>query len=200
MKILKNYRSHKLAGLIAIACMLLPNDALGQQFKLPVQALIESSCIACHDEGSDTGLDLSSLSFDLSNPEDFRAWVKVFDRSIAGEMPPESEDRPDDDILSAALEALKNDLHKTSHRLQQQTGRVSARRLTKLEYKYTLQDLLQISEDVSVNLPDESDSGSFDTVGSSQRISAVHMKSYLQATNVALSAAIQLGENPSRTH
>ena len=96
-------------------------------------------------------------------------------------LPPESEDRPDGKLLNSALALLKRDLHQASTAKQAKHGRSSARRLTKLELKYTLKDLLQIDSDVTSGIPDETEAGSFDTVGANQRISAVH--SPVAATN-----------------
>ena len=115
-------------------------------------------------------------------------------------MPPESEERPDAKLLKQALAALGNDLRAASLRRQQQVGRVPARRLTKREFGYTLRDLLAIKGDVTSGIPDEVESGSFDTVGATHRISAVHVRSYLKGANQALDAAIRLNANPSRPH
>ncbi len=167
-----------------------------QDFKSGVAVLIESSCIHCHDEGTDTDLSFESLSHDLTDPDTFRMWEKVFDRTSAGEMPPESEDRPDAAELKTALGSLKKDLHKASVEKQQTVGRVPGRRLTKLEFGYTLQDLLLIDNNVTSGIPDEIDAGTFDTVGTNQRISAVHLESYLEAVDKALEHAIRFGKNP----
>jgi len=172
--------------------------AFAQSFETDVTPLIESSCIHCHDADTETGLNLAALGDDLSDAETFHSWEKVFDRIHDGEMPPDSEDRPDPQQLQKALAALKEDLHAASLARQQRTGRVPARRLTKLEFAYTLRDLLFIEADVTSSIPDEVESGSFDTVGSNQRISAVHMQSYLKATDEALDLAINLAKNPNR--
>lgn len=169
------------------------------QFPVDVEPLIQSACVHCHDADTETGLDFSSLEHDLDNFETFRAWEKVFDRVQAGEMPPESEDRPEPELRDAALAALEQALVSASQARQKQVGRVPARRLTKLELGNTLRDLLLIESDVTSGIPDEVESGSFDTVGSNQRISAVHMESYLRAADEALRLAIQLGENPYRS-
>ncbi|MDG2181478.1 MAG: hypothetical protein P8L78_07295, partial [Mariniblastus sp.] len=68
-----------------------------------VQPLIESSCLACHDDAGESGLDLSTLGHDLSDATVFKNWEHVFDRVRTGEMPPATEDRPAAAILDAAL-------------------------------------------------------------------------------------------------
>ena len=179
-----------------IALGLMSGTAAAQSIQVDVATLVEVSCIHCHDAGTETGLNFEALAFDLSDRETFRRWERVFDRIDAGEMPPASEDRPDPKQLKAALASLKKDLQSASLERQQRVGRVSARRLTKREFGYTIRDLLLIDSDVTLGIPDELESGSFDTVGATQRISAVHMESYLQAAEEALNAAIHLGRNP----
>ncbi|MEL6106143.1 MAG: DUF1592 domain-containing protein, partial [Planctomycetota bacterium] len=160
--------------------------------------MIESSCVSCHDAGTETGLNLESLNDELADPANFKAWEKVFDRVSAGEMPPEGADRPDPTLLQDALKTLHHKLDGASRERQTRIGRVASRRLTKLELGYTLADLFEIDGDLVSDVPDEVESGSFDTVGLTQRISAVHLQAYLDAADRAISAAIRLEPNPFR--
>ena len=169
-------------------------------FKADVAPLIKTSCIHCHDADTKTNLNLKAIGYDLANPQSFQIWEKIFDRVSAGEMPPKSEDRPDPTRLKRAMASLNTALRTASFAKQRRVGRVPARRLTKLELGYTLRDLLAIDGDVTSGVPAEVDSGSFDTVGATQRISAVHMAKYLQAADQALDKAIRLGRNPSRRY
>ncbi len=177
-----------------------PGLVVGQSFDSDVASLIEDSCIHCHDATTVTRLNFETLGDDLADPETFRQWEHVFDRIKSEEMPPESEPRPDPALVESALSGLKEALRFTNLAAQRDQGRVPARRLTKLEYGYTIQDLLGIEGDVSQLLPDEHDSGTFDTVGATQRISAVHVRSYLDAAEIALAAAIRLHANPYREY
>ena len=181
---------HSLLFLIVIC--LSPSSVSGQSFSTDMAPLIESSCIHCHDASTETGLNFEALGHNLGDAATFKKWESVFDRVTNGEMPPESESRPDDEELKTGLVALKSDLHSTSLAQQQKSGRVPARRLTKLEFGNTLRDLLLIEGDLTSSLPDESDSGGFDTVGTTQRFSAIHMESYLKAADEALNQAIRL--------
>ena len=182
--------------LVIVSCSLLTSSVNGQSFRKKFQSLAKSSCIHCHDADTETALDLDAIGHDLGDRETFRQWEKIFDRVTSGEMPPESEDRPNPRQLEQALESLGKDLRASSLAQQEEFGRVPARRLTKLEYGYTIRDLLLIDSDVTSEIPDEVESGSFDTVGSAQRISAVHMESYLKAADQSLDRALVLSRNP----
>jgi hypothetical protein len=174
--------------------------AFAQTLKTDVAPLLESSCIHCHDTDTETGLNLEGIGHDLADPETFRKWERVFDRVHDGEMPPESEDRPDPQQLKTALASLQKDLRAANLARQQRVGRVPARRLTKLEFGHTIRDLLSIDGDVTTHLPDETDSGSFNTVGWTQRISAFHLESYLRAADEALDRALNLDRRSYRSH
>lgn len=164
-----------------------------------VEALIESSCIACHDASTDTPLNIAELGKDLSEPETFRQWERIYDRVERGEMPPEEEPRPDATTARNALASLKNKLTDVNLAEQQANGRVRTRRLTNLEFEYTLRDLFGIHGVLARHLPPENESASFDTIADGQGISPVHIRSYLRAADAALDEAIQLGRRPRST-
>ena len=97
------WRCHRFsAGLtqIILSCCVLfscltSNTAIAQRLQPDVEPLIKSSCIQCHDAETETALNFNSLGHDLADTDTFRAWERVFDRIQAGEMQPDSEDRPD---------------------------------------------------------------------------------------------------------
>ncbi|PHQ36701.1 DUF1592 domain-containing protein [Rhodopirellula bahusiensis] len=181
-----------LAVYLSLASLWVSTAAKGEFPSVEMKALVQTTCIGCHDSGTDTSLDFDSLGSDLNDEASFRMWVRVLDRTRSGEMPPPSESRPDADALSAATESLHASLNAASLVSQRRSGRVPARRLTKRQYGYVLQDLLGIPADVTASLPDESESGSFDTVGTSQRLSAIHMEGFLRAADEALHHSLQL--------
>jgi Protein of unknown function (DUF1587)/Planctomycete cytochrome C len=151
--------------LFIASCWSMSSIAFAQTFKADVAPLIEESCIDCHDADTKTRLNLESLGHDLANPDTFRRWVKIFDRARSGEMPPKREPRPDAALLQTALASLERDLRATNLDEQRTHGRVPSRRLTRLEYEYTVRDLLSIHDDLAGLLPEEADTGGFDTVG-----------------------------------
>ena len=175
----------------------LATPASAQPFPADIQPLVESACIHCHDADTETRLNFEDLGNDLTDADTFRQWVRVFDRVRDGEMPPPSESRPDSQQVEKALQSLQKQLRDTNVAAQRKKGRVVSRRLTRLEYEYTLCDLLRIQEDLAEMLPAETDSGRFDTIGAAQGFSPLHIRSYLKAADLALDAAIDLRGRPS---
>ena len=185
--------------IVALALALTSTVAQGRSFEADIAALVDSSCIHCHDADTQNGMSFEELGYDLTDPVTFRIWEKVFDRVSAGEMPPESEERPNPLILEVALRALEKDLRATSLAIQKTRGRVPARRLTQLEYANTIRDLLMVDGNVAASIPAKTNASGFDTVGSNQRLSAVHVESYLKSADDAIREAINLNANPFRS-
>jgi hypothetical protein len=182
---------------IAIAFVWLFSNILhASELSSEVDSFIQESCIGCHDASTDTRLDFTSLGRDLENDKTFRAWVRVFDRVRLGEMPPASEIQPSEQDKRIALSLLRKELKHVNHAAQQKVGRVPSRRLTRTEYEHTLHDLLGIGGDLSKHLPPENESGAFDVVAATQGMSSVHVRSFLNAADLALDEAIQLGPKP----
>ena len=160
-----------------------------------VKALIKESCIHCHDESTDTALDLDALTFDLKDEKTFLTWERIYDRVSSGEMPPVDEDRPDNAIRKKALFQIKGALTKQNVNEQKKNGRSTIRRLTRTEYEYSLHDLLGIKTELARLLPEENESG-FDTIAENQGISQLHAQAWLKAADAAIDSAINLGVKP----
>lgn len=167
--------------------------AFAQTVEADVGTLIETSCIKCHGSETETPLNLETLDYDLANPATFRRWVRIFDRVRGREMPPRSEPRPQRAMLEKALGSLKSALLE-ANLAARQNQRVSLRRLSRLEYEYTLQDLLGISAPLGKWVPGDVESADFDTIADGQQMSAVHVRKYLENADRALDSAIILGK------
>ena len=193
------WRALLLAGCVpAVAAAAGP--AAAQSFEAEVTPLVETSCLACHGDRTVTPLNLSSLGFDLTDRETYRAWERVYERLESGEMPPAAvARRPDAAVVETALGSLKRALVDANLAARGEQ-RTPLRRLTRLEYAYTISDLLRIDEAageiLSRGLPAEADSGGFDTVAANQGMSPLHVRSYLDAADRALDTALAVGPRP----
>ena len=183
------------------ACLWLGSGAAGaQSFEADVAPLVQGSCLACHGDRTVTPLNLARLGFDLGDRETYRAWERVYERLANGEMPPATARQPEGPVLETALGSLKRALV-DSNLAARGPQRTPLRRLTRLEYAYTVEDLLGIdgavAEALSLTLPAEADSGGFDTVAVNQSMSPLHVRSYLDAADAALDAALRTGPAPA---
>ncbi|MEC9092497.1 MAG: DUF1592 domain-containing protein [Planctomycetota bacterium] len=170
--------------------------ANADEFPKQLDAFVQANCIDCHDESTDTRLDFSKLKRNLSDPKGFRHWVKIFDRTTDGEMPPPDADQPLQADRQNFLSRLRKELTTVNRKKQETRGRVPLRRLSRKEYEHTLHDLLGIGGSLAKYLPAENTGGSFDVVAAKQEMSSVHVQGFLKAANEALDELIQLGRNP----
>lgn len=162
-------------------------------------AFIEQYCADCHDhETKKGGLDLTALQWDLEKRPNFDEWVKVFDRVTKGEMPPKKKARPDAAAETAFLAGIGHDISAFDGKRQTETGRAVLRRLNRVEYERTIQDLLGIDTPLASLLPADTPLHGFDTVAEGLRLSTLQMEKYLEAADVAIDAAINLGPEPTQ--
>jgi hypothetical protein len=153
----------------------------------PLHSFFENHCYECHDDVSEKGgLDLYSLSTDLTDPGTMQKWVRIFDRVADGEMPPEDEPQPNASERSAFSQLLGQPLTKAHAEIK---GTV-LRRLNRQEYENTLNDIFGTHLKLAETLPEDGRSHGFDTVGEALGLSRVQLQRYLEAADSVLEASI----------
>jgi hypothetical protein len=177
-------------GLGLIGC-----EALSQEVPLSIREKLAESCWECHHGSeADGNLNLDELNWQLSDPATFHSWTKMVDRVARGEMPPDSG--WDLSVQQAWVEVVQSPLVDFNRQQQSTLGRTPLRRLNRFEYERTVQQLLGIHRPLAHLLPEETPLHGFDTVSDGLRFSPLHIDKYLDAADVALGEAIQLGEPP----
>ena len=163
----------------------------------PISTLIEQNCLDCHDAETKKGaLDLTELTFDLTDPKPMERWVQIFDRVEKKEMPPANEEMTADD-RNALLAALESPLYTASAAAIAEKGRGPMRRLDRIEFEQNLRDLLELPHlDIRDMLPADRESHHFDKVASTLDISHVQLTAYLDATETALRQAMVTSSAP----
>lgn len=158
------------------------------------QAFIKRYCVECHagsEPASGTRLDGETRS-----PTDRRsidAWAHLHDRVALGEMPPSGSPQPTVTERERLLNLLRQPLVDADLELQRHEGRTVLRRLNRVEYEFTLRDLLALPTlEVKDGLPGDGEMAGFDTVGEALTMSYVQQEAYLRAAEVALGRAVVL--------
>ena len=153
----------------------------------------EQFCANCHnDEDRKGGLDLTSLTFEPTDPANFLTWVKMHDRLQAGEMPPQDrKQRPAPAAAEAFLQEIASALSAHEKDVAGREGRSTQRRLNRGEYENALRDLLSAPWlQVKDQLPEDGDAFHFNRVSSALDVSYVHLARYMSAADYALRQAI----------
>lgn len=159
---------------------------------------LENYCADCHDATAKKGgLDLDALAWHLDQPGNFDEWAKVYRRVARGEMPPKKKTQPKPEEAQAFVASLGGALRTFDSAREAERGRTVLRRLNRVEYEQTVQDLLGIKTRLVDILPADSVSHGFDTVADDLRLSMLQMEKYLEAADTALDAAINLGPQPT---
>ncbi|EDY21681.1 Protein of unknown function DUF1588 [Chthoniobacter flavus Ellin428] len=159
---------------------------------------LENYCADCHDaESKKGGLNFDALAWHLDQPGNFDEWAKVYRRVTRGEMPPKKKEQPKPEEAKAFLASLGGDLRGFDFAREASRGRTVLRRLNRVEYERTVQDLLGIHTPLADILPADTPAHGFDTVADGLRLSMLQMEKYLEAADVALDAAIVLGPAPA---
>jgi hypothetical protein len=153
-----------------------------------LKPFLDSHCFDCHDaEVKKGGLDLDALSRNLGDPATMATWVRIHDRVESGEMPPKKKKRPEARELKAFLHDLGDDLTR-GHAIERSTV---LRRLNRIEYENTLNDIFGTNLRLAEMLPDDGRSHEFDNVGEALSISLPQMRAYIDAAERVLDTAIE---------
>jgi mono/diheme cytochrome c family protein len=157
----------------------------------PVKSFFEQRCFECHDaDTAKGGLDLTSLSPNLSDPATFARWVKVHDRIEAGEMPPKKKPRPQASEIAPVLQWMSDRLIDTE-KSERPSGRATLRRLTRIEYENTIRDLLDLPGlPIREELPPDGSLSGFNKVSEALDISHVQMAKYMEVAEKTLNLAV----------
>src|SRR5439155_11725345 len=100
---------------------------------------------ACHSTTAPkAALNLTSLDYEPSDPDNFATWVKIYDRVSSGEMPPAGMPRPAAASLKQFVEGLESTLTKYEETTTLERGRAGLRRLNAYEYENAIRDLLNV--------------------------------------------------------
>jgi len=156
---------------------------------------LETHCYECHDaEVRKGGLDLDALPADLSDAQSLARWTLLWDKVATGEMPPKKRTPPPAPEREAFTGLLAKSLTQWDAALK---GRI-LRRLNRVEYEHTLQDLLGVRTELKSLLPEDGKAHGFDTVGEALDLSPVHLQRYMEAARAALLDAVKFGPAPEK--
>lgn len=154
---------------------------------------LTANCQDCHSLADPAGgLNVDALTEDLSDPAMFARWERIYDRVIAGEMPPSDSSKLDAEQKQKFLGLLGDDLLAAHQKVKETV----LRRLNRNEYQNTINDLLGIDVDAKQRLPEDSLTHGLDNIGSALDLSDVQLKMYLEVSSDAIDKLFRATEKP----
>jgi hypothetical protein len=169
------------------------------QFQRDVLPVLQTHCLRCHGpDVQEANVRLDNLSINLS--EDRAAtetWHEVLNVLQAGEMPPPDEPPLTSQQLSTVTDWVSNSLKTALSARHKTDGRVVLRRLNRVEYQNTMEDLLGLEMDYARDLPPDAVSADgFRNNGVSLQMSSLQLEYYLATARRALDRVIVQGNQP----
>lgn len=169
------------------------------EFDRDVRPILQLHCIRCHGpDVQEANVRLDNLSINMS--EDRAAaetWHEVLNVLQASEMPPANEPQLTGQQLSAVTDWVSKSIKAALADRHRTDGRVILRRLNRVEYQNTMQDLLGLEMDYARDLPPDGVSADgFRNNGLSLQMSSLHLEYYLATARRALDRVIVQGEQP----
>ncbi len=169
-------------------------------FHKDVQPILKEYCYDCHGDGAKKG----QIAFDELTTDDallgHDLWFKVLKNTRAGLMPPQKKPRPS----VADQQKLERWIKYSAFGIdpsKPDPGRVTVRRLNRVEYRNTIHDLMGIDFNAEAEFPPDDTGYGFDDIGDVLTISPMLLEKYLSAANDIVSEAVPTVDRviPERT-
>ncbi|MBC8003507.1 MAG: DUF1587 domain-containing protein, partial [Opitutaceae bacterium] len=161
------------------------------QFRKEIQPILQEFCYDCHGDGSKKG----EVSFDELKPDalvlDHELWLKVLNNVRAGLMPPRKKPQPS----AQQLRQLENWVKYGAFGIDAKNpdpGRVTVRRLNRVEYRNTIRDLMGVDFNATIEFPPDDTGYGFDNIGDVLTVSPMLLEKYMDAAKTVVNEAVPM--------
>ncbi len=170
-----------------------------ETFSQRVEPVLRANCYRCHGPKKQKGsFRIDTLDPNLLHGEDVNWWVDIVGVISNGEMPPEDEDPMSDSDRETVINWLTTEIQIASQVRRSEEGHSSFRRMTRYEFNYALQDLLQLPHNFAKDLPPEAHSeDGFQNSSELLHLSAIQFETYRELSLAALNSATVKGSQPA---
>jgi hypothetical protein len=161
-----------------------------EQFRKEVKPILAEYCFDCHAKGANKG----KVSFDTFKSDEElvgkrELWHAVLKNTRAGIMPPGSRPRPD----AKEQQILERWIKYSAFGLDPKDpdpGRVTLRRLNRIEYRNTIRDLLDVDYETDKEFPPDDTGYGFDNIGDVLSFSPLLLEKYIAAAKKIVTAGV----------
>ena len=158
-----------------------PKSGTGQEesFDREVKPFLAKNCYLCHnDKLSTAGLNLAAFTSNAVASKNPELWDKVLEKLATGKMPPAGRPVPSKAELAPVTGWMEGVLKRAGFN-REDVGRVTARRLNRVEYNNTIRDLLGVAARPADEFPVDDSGYGFDNNGDVLSVSPLLMEKYM---------------------
>lgn len=149
-------------------------------FHKDVQPFLAKNCYACHNEKLSTAnLNLSAFTSAELAERKPEVWDKVLEKLSTGKMPPAGRPVPAKAEVAGVTRWIEGTLARAGFSKEADPGRVTARRLNRVEYNNTIRDLLGVAARPADEFPVDDSGYGFDNNGDVLSVSPLLMEKYM---------------------
>ncbi len=166
------------------------SESAATHFRQEIEPLLGDYCFDCHGDGEKKG----DVVFDEFPSDDALVgahdlWLRVLKNVRAGLMPPKKKAQP----TAEARQQLENWIKYQAFGIDPKNldpGRVTVRRLNRVEYRNTIRDLMGIDFHSEVEFPPDDTGYGFDNIGDVLSVSPMLLEKYLAAARTIVTEAV----------
>ena len=183
------------ANLSVVSCF-----AAGSSFEKTVEPFLKTNCFLCHNQKLKVGgLNLETYHDSKTALQDRDVWEKVLQKLRNGQMPPKGLPAPSPEQVANLTHWFEMQFARLDRNMKPDPGRVTARRLNRVEYNNTIRDLLGVDFKPAADFPADDSGYGFDNNGDVLSLSPVLMEKYLSAAEKIARTAIVADPPPKPT-
>ncbi len=195
VKLSKNLFASRFTGFIGLVAAMstlhfcLP--ALGASpYEKSVQPILKKYCYDCHaDDAKKGGVAFDEFKSETTLLRETEFWWTVLKNLRTGVMPPEKKPRPSADERQMVEAWIKKDVLKIDPQ-NLDPGRVTLRRLNRVEYRNTIRDLFGIDFNTEAEFPPDDTGHGFDNIGDVLTLPPMLLEKYLAAAKAVVESAV----------
>ena len=157
-------------------------------FRNRVEPVLDKYCIGCHSGAGAKG----KVNFDADDVSgNLEVWSKALRMLRAGMMPPKGKPRPSAEQFAEIEKWVKASVFKIDP-ANPDPGRVTVRRLNRVEYRNTVRDLLGVDFNADAAFPPDDTGHGFDNIGDVLTLSPLHLEKFIAAARTIVGQAVPI--------
>lgn len=160
------------------------------RFRKDILPILQDRCFDCHGDGENKGsLSLDQFKDDGDLLGQRGLWWNVVKNLRAGIMPPKRKPQLTAEEEERINHWIQSDVFGIDP-AHPDPGRVTIRRLNRVEYRNTIRDLMGVDFDTDIEFPPDDTGYGFDNIGDVLSVSPLLLEKYVQAAETIVARAV----------